>query len=154
VDSEEEARYRLGIAGEHLHRAREEMGNFKREKRGVHLAGCVGEAQLCIEGAAKAMTSAFGVPTKAYDPSVELREILAKIWGELSENLVKAIERLADLASKVAPEHVRATYGDGERRLLPSELYDEGPAREFLEGAERAYETAGRFLKEWFVIAS
>ena len=150
VDSSEEAKYWLSLAGEHLHRAKEEIENFRRELSKIHLASCVAESQMCIESSAKTVISIFRVPSRAHDPSAELWEVLEEIRKKVKKETIDAIENLAGTASEVAPEHIRATYGDEKRKIPPSELYDEETATELLRSAEKAYETAEEFLGEWF----
>ena len=150
MDSAEEARYRLSIAGEHLHRAIEEMENFKRDASRAHLVGCAAEAQLCIENSAKAVISVFRIPSREHDPSAELLDVLVEIRDKIGEELGRSLEELANIASKLAPEHIRATYGDETRRIPPSELYDEVTVKGFIDDAEKAQAIAERFLADWF----
>jgi HEPN domain-containing protein len=150
MDSRDEAEYRLGIAREHLHRAKEELESFKRESNRIHLASCVAESQLCIENSTKAVISVFRIPSREHDPSDELREVLEETKQKMRGDVVASLEKLAGMASRVAPEHIRATYGDEERRIPPSELYEEEKAAGFLRDAGESCEIAGRFLREWF----
>jgi hypothetical protein len=73
----------------------------------------------------------FRVPSRECDPSDELREILEDASGEIREEVITSLEELITIASKIAPEYVRATYGDEERRIPPSELYEKTGAEPF-----------------------
>jgi HEPN domain-containing protein len=150
VDSKEEAEYRLKIAGECLRKAGEEMRSFDQKHDKMYLARCVAESQLCTENSAKAVISVFRIPSREHDPSSELREVLEEAKGKASAKTLASLEELIHFSSKVAPEHIRATYGDEEKRILPSEIYDRGKAAEFLRDAEKSRAIAERFLREWF----
>lgn len=147
VKSEEEAWYRLSLAQGRLRRTVEAF------ERGDYL-GCVLEAQLSVENAAKAVIAVFRIPSWSHDPSVELREVITRnrenMVRKLGADFMSELEELASTAEDLAPEHGRATYGNSERRIPPWEIFTEEDAREASGRVKRAYETAEKLVKKWY----
>ena len=147
MKSEEEAWYRLSLAQGRLRRAVEAF------ERGDYL-GCILEAQLSVENAAKAVITVFRIPSWSHDPSVELREVITQnresMVGKLGAIFMSELEELASTAEDLAPEHGRATYGNSERRIPPWEIFAEEDAREALRRVKRARKAAEKFIKKWY----
>lgn len=112
------------------------------------------EAQLSVENAAKAVISCFQIPSWSHDPSEELLGIAKnnqpKIGELLGSEFLKRLERLAETAHIIAPEHGRASYGDIERRIPPWRIYSEEDAQKALEYAREACTTAKSFIRAWY----
>jgi HEPN domain-containing protein len=148
LDPFEDVKYRLELARDHLEGARKAL-----EVREFAIA--VGEAQLSIENAAKAVISCFRIPTWSHDPSEELREIVKEKEGRIVETLgpdfLAKLEELASLAHEVAPEHGRVAYGDLTKRTPPRRLYSEAEAEKAVRGAEKALAVATTFVNKWKV---
>ena len=143
----EEAEYRLSLAESSLRDSRK----FREDKL-YHWS--VLSAQLSVENSAKAVISCFRTPSWVHDPSTELEDIIneqkEKIAGKVGEHVVARLKTLSDAAAELAPERGKATYGLIERRVPPSDIYDQTSATRALDLAEQSYETAQRFVKEWF----
>lgn len=108
-----EVEYRAKLAREYLQDAEDRLdsSDFK---------GCVQYSQLAVENAAKAVIATRRTPSWGHDPSSELLDA-AK---ELEPERTTKASRLAELCSRLAPEHGRTTYGEPERFLTPRMLYD------------------------------
>jgi len=135
IDPREEVLYRLKLAIEHLESAAKRFGV-------EDWAGVVQASQLSVENAAKAVIAHFHVPSWTHDPSGELREISE----ELPAALRSEIEKLAEIASTLAPEHGRASYGLPAERITPGRLYDRERAERSLELARKALSISRRIL--------
>jgi len=107
--------------------AREYLEDAENGFRANDFKGCVQNSQLATENAAKAVVATRRAPSWGHDPSPELLEVAKELD---SEQEAKA-KRLAELSSRLAPEHGRATYGEPERFVTPRMLYD-------LKAAEKA----------------
>ena len=94
----------------------------------------VASAQLAAENAAKAVIAVYHLPSWTHDPSDELMSLLP----QLPRGLRHEARELAEIASALAPEHARSTYGEPSRGLLPWEIYTRRDAEEAVERARRA----------------
>ncbi|MCD6357083.1 MAG: HEPN domain-containing protein [Thermoproteales archaeon] len=94
----------------------------------------VASAQLAAENAAKAIIAVYHLPSWAHDPSNELLSLLPR----LPRGVRCEARELAEIASALAPEHARSTYGEPSRGLLPWEIYTRRDAEEAVERAKRA----------------
>ena len=122
-----EVRYRLKLASEHLERA----------ERAFELCDWVAvalSAQLAVENFAKAVIAVFETPTWSHDPSNQLRRLLDRVPSSVGNCLAE----LAALASEVAPEHGRASYGEPSRGLTPADIYRREHAEDLLNKARSA----------------
>lgn len=115
-----EMEYRLILAQKYLEDAEQRL-------RSSDFRGCVQYSQLAAENAAKAVIAMRRTPSWGHDPSGELLEVANELDSDRREKAV----RLAEISSRLAPEHGRTTYGEPERFLTPWMLYD-------LQGAEGA----------------
>lgn len=135
MNSKEEATRRLKIAQRHLKEAEEDM---KRKD----YPEVVSHSQLSVENAAKTIISCFRIPSWTHDPGEELLDVLSEL--DLDKRLKEQIERLAEYAHRLAPEHSRTNYGTLTE--LPEELYNEKDAEESLRMAKEGVEIAKKFL--------
>ena len=119
-----EVEYRAQLAHEYLEDAENGL-------RANDFKGCVQNSQLAAENAAKAVVATRRTPSWGHDPSPELLEVAR----ELDSQQEAKAKRLAELSSRLAPEHGRATYGEPERFVTPRMLYD-------LKAAEKAIAVA------------
>jgi len=71
------------------------------------------------ENAAEAVITVYRVPSWSHGPSHELRELISQV----SQSLRPLVEELAEMASLLAPEHGRLTYGEPSRGLTPWDIY-------------------------------
>ena len=136
-DPSSEAEFRQRLAKEFLDDAegRLQAGDFR---------GCVQFSQLAAENAAKAVIATKRTPSWAHDPSPEL----LAISGDFDASLGQGIARLAEIATTLAPEHGRTTYGEPERFATPKSLYDIDAARRDLDLAKEAFELMKTLLEE------
>jgi len=111
----------------------------------------VQNAQLCIELSAKAVIAYYEEPAWTHDPSEELLKILEEHGEEIAEMLgseVESLYTLAEDAGVAAPWHARSAYGmrNEDGIWLPAvDVCSKEAAKNLLERASRAYETAVRF---------
>lgn len=112
--------YRAQLAREYLQDAEDRF-------RSNDFKGCVQYSQLAAENAAKAVIAIRRAPSWGHDPSSELLEIAKELESGQEANAT----RLAEISSRLAPEHGRTTYGEPERFITPRMLYD-------LQAADRA----------------
>lgn len=124
-----ETEYRQRLAKEFLEDAEKRLqtGDFR---------GCVQLSQLAAENAAKAVVAAKRTPSWAHDPSPELLAVANDFEAEQNQS----IQRLAQIATILAPEHGRTTYGEPERFATPKSLYNLDAARKALDLAKEAHE--------------
>jgi HEPN domain-containing protein len=121
--------------------AREYLEDADKRLREEDFRGCVQYSQLAVENAAKAVIATCRIPSWAHDPSEELMQI----QGEFPAEDRGKITRLAEISSKLAPEHGRTTYGEPDRFLTPRMLYDQKAARQALGLAGRLSRLCLRF---------
>lgn len=123
-----EAEYRQRLAKEFLEdsEGRLQAGDFR---------GCVQFSQLAAENAAKAVIATKRTPSWAHDPSPEL----LAISSDFDTRHGQSITRLAEIATTLAPEHGRTTYGEPERFATPKSLYNFDAARRALDLAKEAF---------------
>lgn len=119
--------YRAQLAHEYLEDAENSL-------RANDFKGCVQYSQLAAENAAKAVIATRRIPSWGHDPSPELLEV-AKELDPQQEGKAK---RLAELSSRLAPEHGRVTYGEPERFMTPRMLYDSQAAEKAIAVAREA----------------
>jgi HEPN domain-containing protein len=122
--------------------AREYLEDAEARLRDGDFRGCVQYSQLAVENAAKAVVATRRVPSWTHDPSAELLQLL----GEFPPERREKISRLAEISSKLAPEHGRTTYGEPEKFLTPKMLYDQNSAKEALELAREALRLMSEIL--------
>jgi HEPN domain-containing protein len=122
--------------------AREYFEDAEARLKGGDFRGCVQYSQLAAENAAKAVIATKRVPSWTHDPSAELLQLLGDFPPEKRER----ISRLAEISSKLAPEHGRTTYGEPEKFLTPKMLYDQNSAKEALELAREALRLMSEIL--------
>jgi HEPN domain-containing protein len=134
MDSKEEAKYRLRLAGEHLADAREQS------KIGLW-SKVVLSAQLSVENSAKAAVACFRPVPKSHQLIDELRDLEAP--DEVKEDIWELINITGKFGLK---EHILTTYGDEIVYLTPREIYNKEKALSALNQAERGYELAKRIL--------
>jgi HEPN domain-containing protein len=108
-----EIEYRLQLAQKYLEDAEQRL-------RSSDFRGCVQHSQLAAENAAKAVIATRRTPSWGHDPSSELLAVANELDSDRREKAV----RLAEISSRLAPEHGRTTYGEPERFLTPWMLYD------------------------------
>ena len=108
-----EVEYRDQLACEYLEDAEDRF-------RSNDFKGCVQYSQLAAENAAKAVIATRRTPSWGHDPSPELLEVAKELESERKANAI----RLAEISSRLAPEHGRTTYGEPERFITPRMLYD------------------------------
>jgi HEPN domain-containing protein len=104
-------------------------------------------AQLCIELSAKAIIAYFAEPVWRHDPSEQLLKLLEEHKGEIGEGLAANLHTLAQDAREAAPWHGWSVYGRMEPGgWVPAvDLCTEEKARNLLERAEAAFQTASSF---------
>jgi len=122
-----EVEYRAQLAHEYLEDAENSL-------RANDFKGCVQNSQLAAENAAKAVVATRRTPSWGHDPSPELLEVAE----ELDSRQAAKAKRLAELSSRLAPEHGRATYGEPERFVTPRMLYDRRAAEKAIAVARDA----------------
>lgn len=132
-----EARYRNRLAVDHLRRA-ESLFSVR------DWAGAVSTSQLAVENFAKAVIALFEVPTWGHDPSSQLNYLTDRMPSEVRG----AVKDLSLLASEIAPEHGRASYGEPTAGLTPNEIYREEHASDALDKARKARKISAQILKE------
>ena len=131
-----EARYRNRLALDHLRRA-ENLYSMR------DWAGAVSTSQLAVENFAKAVIALFEVPTWGHDPSTQLNNLTDRMPPEVTG----AAKDLSLLASEIAPEHGRASYGEPTAGLTPNEIYKEAHASDALDKAREARKISAQILK-------
>jgi len=139
MNSKEEALRRIKIAERHLREAR---GASQRED----YPEVVGHAQPCVENSAKAIIACFRIPSWSHDPSGKLKESLSD--SGLSSKERANLEKVAEYAHRLAPEHGRTDYGT--RNKLPEEIYEKSDADDALRMAEESMGVAKKFLTDYF----
>jgi HEPN domain-containing protein len=139
MDSNEEAAYRLRLAGGYVREAEELFGNCQWR-------ACVSSAQLAVENSAKAVLSLVGPLARSHDLSSMVLDA-AEDLGSGKEAKGK-LERLAECARLLGfREHIMTDYGDELTYRTPWEIYDEGRAKKALALAKEAHEIATAVVK-------
>jgi len=132
-----EAKYRHRLALDHLKRA-ENLFSIR------DWAGTISASQLAVENFTKAVIALFEVPTWGHDPSSQLDSLKDRIQSEF-----RGVARdLSLIASEIAPEHGRASYGEPATGMTPNDIYREEHASDALNKARRAHEISAQILKE------
>jgi len=139
VNSRDEAERRIRLAERHLYEAEEATNRNDFPE-------AVGHSQLCVENAAKAIIACFCIPSWSHDPSEELRQAVVPL--KLEQAAMAEIERLADFAHLLAPEHGRTNYGTITH--LPDELYGKTEAKDALGMARQALRIARGFIRDYY----
>jgi len=132
-----EVTYRYRLALEHLKRA-EKLSSLR------DWVGTVAACQLSVESFAKAVIAAFEVPTWSHDPSNQLHGLLRRLPADSRDD----VEKLADLAREMAPEHGRSTCGEPTAGILPSDIYGRDHASDSLHRARKARKTTQRVIRQ------
>jgi len=132
------------------------LNNAQKNLKTLSFAVAVGETQLCIENAAKAIISCFQIPSWSHDPSEELfnvtRNNQAKITELFGAEFIKRLKELAETASEYAENHGKTVYGDFARRIPPWRIYTRKNAETALKYAGEAYKVAKKFVKAWYAL--
>jgi HEPN domain-containing protein len=104
-------------------------------------------AQLCIKLSAKAIIACFAEPVWRHDPSEQLLKLLEEHEGEIREGSAAKLRTLAQDVQGAAPWHGWSVYGRMEPGgWVPAvDLCTEEKARNLLERAEAAFQTANGF---------
>jgi HEPN domain-containing protein len=110
----------------------------------------VQNAQLCIELSAKAVIACFAEPVWRHDPSRQLLKLIEEHEGEIEEELSERLDVLADDVQETAPWHGWSVYGrlEPEGWMPAVDLCTEEAARDMLEKATQAFQTASEFCSE------
>jgi len=100
--------------------ARKYLEDAEERLRSSDFNGCVQYSQLAAENAVKAVIATRRTPSWGHDPSSQLLEVAKELRPEQERDAA----RLAEISSRLAPEHGRTTYGEPERLVTPWALYD------------------------------
>jgi len=141
VNSLDDVRYRLDLAGGFLKEAEEDFG-LKRWR------SCVDNAQLAVENSGKALLALFGASSKTHEPAKHLEALIndAKMPPDITGPIK---DMLPDLLTLGLEEHFMTDYGDESSYVLPWDLYDEASATraDFCTGRMQIFFTGGRPLR-------
>jgi HEPN domain-containing protein len=139
MNPHEDALYRLRVASEFLDRAER---NFAQDD----WAGCVQQAQIAAENAAKAILAQVDPVPQTHEPHHQLEALLATM-PELPPDVVAAINVVIAACRQLGRrEHVLATYGDEKRRLAPSQIFHQPEATAAIEHARNAVSNAEQVI--------
>lgn len=134
------ANYRLKLAQGFLAEARQDVGLARWRS-------AMGNAQLAVENAAKAVLAMLGPVGRTHSPAPLLRQALCD--GTLSVPDPAKVQRLAELAELLGFDvHVQTDYGDEMAGRTPWELFDEADARHAVSMAEEAVSLAQEIVQE------
>jgi HEPN domain-containing protein len=130
VNSREDADYRLVLARGYLSRA-------EKDAAAEQWDGCLANAQEAVENAGKSILAHFRPTPRAHDVLGPLQQLLslASTSEEVRQKITDRLDLFRDMGLEI---HIRATYGDEERRTPPWELIQEPEARAGLEKARGA----------------
>lgn len=143
MNSKEDAEYRLNISSGFLKEAEEDF----RQKR---WRSCVGNSQMSLENAGKAVISLFKPVEKTHEPIRQIKELIER--GLLNESDCPEIsfDELVETFSALGEEeHFRSDYGDEAKKILPWDIYDEDFATKSIVAARGGFGLAKKiFLKK------
>lgn len=110
----------------------------------------VQNAQLCIELCAKAVIACFAEPAWRHDPSEQLIKLIEQHEDEFGKGLADKLLTLVGYAREAAPWHGWSVYGrlEPEGWMPAVDLCAEKTARDLLEKATQAFQTAGEFCSK------
>jgi len=135
--------------------ARAALASAERTFRDRDYRVATQNAQLCIELSAKAVIAFFAEPAWRHDPGRQLRNLLAKFEGQITQRFDDGtrqnLARLAQDADEVAPWHGWSTYGRSEEDgvwIAAVDLCTQPVAEDLLERARRSMETATVFARQ------
>ena len=135
------AAYRLELAKQHFVMAKEDL-DLRR------WPSTIGNAQLAVENAAKAILACFGPVPRNHDTAERLQVILGL---GLSQELAGDIEAALPIFAEYGREkHILATYGDEKALRTPWTLFGEEDARKALGDAHRCLGVAEAVYKYFF----
>ena len=116
----------------------------------------VQNAQLCVELSAKAVIAHLAEPLWSHDPSPQLRRLIREhqeaIIERCGEEMVTALQQLADDAEEAAPWHGWSTYGrevKDEGWIAAVDTCTQESADDLLPRAQRSWRTAQTFATRW-----
>jgi HEPN domain-containing protein len=140
VNSREDADYRLVLARGYLSRA-------EKDAAAEQWDGCLANAQEAVENAGKSILAHFRPTPRAHDVIGPLEQLLrlASTSEEMRQKITDRLDLFRDMGLEI---HIRATYGDEEKRTPPWELIQEPEARAGLEKARGAVALAERIFVE------
>ena len=135
----EDSLYRLRVAAEFLDRAEH---NFAQDD----WAGCVQQAQIAVENAAKAILAYVDPVPHTHEPHRQLEMLLATM-PDLPTDIIAFFKVVIAAGQHLGGrEHVLATYGDEERRLTPSQIFHQPEATKAIEHARNAVSKAKQLI--------
>ena len=136
----DEPRYRLQVAQEFLNEA-------EQDAAAKRWASCVRHAQLTTELAAKGAIECWEPAPRTHALAQVIDDIL--VTRDLDPNVKKAMEELKVCTLQLDYEiHVKASYGDEDAHLTPSQLFHETDAQDALNCARQSFSLAQFIVAE------
>ncbi len=126
----QDAAYRLRLAHGFLAESRQDLtlGRWR---------SAVGNSQLAVEHAAKAVLALLGPVGRTHNPAIQLRQALTE--GRFAPPQAESVRALTEWAEMLGSDiHIQTDYGDEVGGRTPWELFDEADARQTLTMAEEA----------------
>lgn len=123
----------VDMAEAYLEQAKIRLRTAGQAFRGGNYAFAVRQSQECAELSLKAALRLYGVEyPREHDVGVILPRVADRFPGWFSAK----IEEFSRISAALAKDRGPSMYGDEERGVPPSSLFDEGKAKAALEGAE------------------
>lgn len=142
MNPNEDYLYRLRVAIEFRDRA---VRNFAQND----WSGCVQQAQIAVENAAKAILAYVGPVPHTHEPYSHL-EVLLAARPDLPPDVIAAINAVIAACRHLgAREHVLTTYGDEGRHLTPSQIFHQPEATAALHHARNAISNAEQVIHDF-----
>lgn len=143
MNSEREARHRLGIA-------RQLLGEAQQDADMARWRSCAANSQQAVEHAAKSVLVCYGPVPRTHDVHANLRRLMRTITAA-TPMVIERVEQLSEIAKAYGREqHMRVTYGDEDALVSPYELIDEAEARQSVADAREACELARQIIEARF----
>jgi HEPN domain-containing protein len=145
VNSREDSGFRRRLCEEFLAEAESDYAAHR-------WASCVEHAQLAVENAAKSVLACQDPVPRTHDPQPHLRSILSDV-PDLPASVQEALQTLIRCCDRLGfREHVLASYGDERTHQTPRELFGTEEAKDALQTAQQALQSANlalaHFLKQ------
>ncbi len=132
-----------------LRQAEASLASARQATEDGNWAFAVRTSQDASELSLKALLLTAGEePPKIHD----LGGVLEKSKGRLGELGLDPgeVAHLAETAHSLAEDRLKALYGDEERDIPASRIYQASDAREAVEAAEKVHEECRRIVEAWF----
>jgi HEPN domain-containing protein len=130
----------------YIEQARSRLRTAKLALKGGDHPFTVRQSQECVELSLKAALRIYGIE---YPKEHDVRELLLEVRERFPRWFAEQVEKFGEISSRLARDRGPSMYGDEERGIPPSELFDREKARAALADAEFVHHACRKLLKEF-----